>query len=60
MDTLKAKVIVTADSGETVEDTVEITKKSDIELAVRSTLSLFKIQHQTVPPFGLTIRIDHA
>lgn len=60
MDTFKAKVTITADSGESAQDTVGIKKRSDIETAVRSTLSLFRIQHPSVPPFGLNIRIDHA
>lgn len=57
---MKAKITVTADSGEREQDTVEISAKGDVEIGVRSTLSMFRVLHPDLPPFGLTIRIDNA
>jgi hypothetical protein len=57
---MEMKVTIIADSGEGVMDVVPVDKKADVETGVRSTLSLFRIKHPEVPPFGLTIRLDHA
>ena len=57
---MKANITIVADTGEVAQDTIEINKKGDVELGVQSTMSLFRVLHPDVPPFGKTIRIEHA
>ena len=60
MDLLKAKVTVTADTGESIQNTMVIKKKSDLDEAIKIAMSAFRVPYREVSPFGLTIRIDHG
>lgn len=57
---MKVTVTVTADTGETIANTVDVTKKGDVDEGVKIAMSAFRVAYPEVPPFGKTIRIDHA